>query len=152
MTDVGALGANMTKTLQPKALSHFRRERGQSLAEFALVLPLFLLVIMAAVDFGWAFRSHITATNAVREGARLGITGVPEDLIKATVANKSSGVLTVEDVEVTNALGPSGQNITVTASFDYEFITPLGGILKTVSGGAIPSPLPLESTTVMRLE
>ena len=49
-----------------------RRERGQALVEFALVVPIFLVLTFGIVDFGWALKSWITVTNASREGARMG--------------------------------------------------------------------------------
>ena len=49
-----------------------RRERGQSLVETAVVLPILLLLVVAIVDFGRAFDAYIILTNAAREGARFG--------------------------------------------------------------------------------
>ena len=49
---------------------HLRQERGQSVAEFALVLPLMMLVLLGIVQFGMVFKQYITLTDAVREGAR----------------------------------------------------------------------------------
>ena len=46
------------------------RERGQSLAELAFVLPLLLMILVAMVEVGWAMRAHLTVTTASREGAR----------------------------------------------------------------------------------
>src|SRR5437773_2711004 len=55
-----------------------RKESGQGLVEFALVLPLFLFLVLATVDFGWALRAYIVETNAAREGARYwAINGSP---------------------------------------------------------------------------
>jgi Flp pilus assembly protein TadG len=51
---------------------HRRRSRGQSLVEFALVLPLFLLMIMGVVDAGRLVYMNSTLSNAAREGARTG--------------------------------------------------------------------------------
>ncbi|MFP4177030.1 MAG: TadE/TadG family type IV pilus assembly protein [Planctomycetota bacterium] len=51
---------------------HSGRSRGQALVEFALVLPLFLLLILSAVDFGRAYLRLHMLTNAAREGARVG--------------------------------------------------------------------------------
>ena len=45
------------------------RGRGQSLIEFALLLPVLLLLVAGAIDLGRAFYSQITITNAAREGA-----------------------------------------------------------------------------------
>jgi Flp pilus assembly protein TadG len=49
-----------------------RRSRGAVLIEFALVLPVFLLLLLGAIDWGWYFVLRETAVNAVREGARIG--------------------------------------------------------------------------------
>lgn len=49
------------------------RSRGQALVETALVLPIFLLVMVALFDFGRAVFSYNTLTNAAREGARMAI-------------------------------------------------------------------------------
>jgi Flp pilus assembly protein TadG len=48
-----------------------RRESGQALVEFALVLPVLMLLVMGIVDFGFAFNQWNTAQNAAREGARM---------------------------------------------------------------------------------
>ncbi len=46
-------------------------ERGAALVEFALTLPLLLVVIAGIVDFGFVFQRYEVITNAAREGARL---------------------------------------------------------------------------------
>ena len=48
-----------------------RRERGQSMVEFALVLPLFLTIVFAVVEIGRAFATKQALTIAAREGARV---------------------------------------------------------------------------------
>lgn len=47
-------------------------ERGQGLVEFALVVPLFLLLLFSMLDFGFAFYTKLTIEYATREGARVG--------------------------------------------------------------------------------
>lgn len=54
------------------ASSGLRRRDGQSLVEFALVLPLFLVMLLAMLDFGFAFYTNLTLEYASREGARVG--------------------------------------------------------------------------------
>lgn len=49
-----------------------KRQRGQDLIEFALVLPFLLLVVFGVLDLGRLFHSAITVTNAARVGARFG--------------------------------------------------------------------------------
>jgi|WetSurMetagenome_2_1015567.scaffolds.fasta_scaffold759755_2 Flp pilus assembly protein TadG len=62
-----------------KQLNKFLREnwrtddRGAVLVEFALVLPLLFLLLLAAVEFGYAFRTHQILQNAVREAARYSV-------------------------------------------------------------------------------
>jgi Flp pilus assembly protein TadG len=47
-----------------------RDERGQTVTEFALVLPLLMLVLLAILQFGVLFRDYLAVTDAVRAGAR----------------------------------------------------------------------------------
>ena len=49
-----------------------RRSRGQSLVEFALVLPIFLFLLFAVIDGGRYVYLNSSLSNAAREGARLG--------------------------------------------------------------------------------
>ena len=57
----------------------FRKSsRGQALVEFALVMPLLLILIIAVFEFGRAWNLHQTITDAAREGAR-----------KAVIANNT---------------------------------------------------------------
>ncbi len=48
------------------------RRRGSVLIEFVAVLPVFLLLLLAAIDWGWYFVLRESTLNAVREGARMG--------------------------------------------------------------------------------
>jgi Flp pilus assembly protein TadG len=64
------MGMNMsTRTTSPNRRA---RRRGQSLVEFALVLPIFLLLIMGVIDAGRLVYMNSTLSNAAREGARTG--------------------------------------------------------------------------------
>jgi Flp pilus assembly protein TadG len=127
--------------------------------EFALVLPVFLLIVMATVDFGWALRNYITVTNAAREGARYGVTGATAADIKARVVARSSGLLTTADVKVcrgttcdSGLTNTDTATVIVEADYNYKFITPLGSLVRLFSGGTISDTLPLSSATSMRLE
>jgi len=130
-----------------------RGERGQAVAEFALIVPIFLLLVFAIVDFGMGFHAWITVTNSAREGARLGAVGGTqtevEDKVYDTSASLDADSL---GVVVTNAGGDPGEAVTVDVSYDYELITPLSSILGVVSGGSIGPTLGFTSTAEMRLE
>lgn len=49
-----------------------RRERGQSLVEFGILVPGFLLILFGLLEFGFLFSHHLTLEYATREGARVG--------------------------------------------------------------------------------
>ena len=50
-----------------------RREKGQSMVELALILPVLLALLCGIVDFGWIYYNQITLNNAAREGARYAV-------------------------------------------------------------------------------
>jgi Flp pilus assembly protein TadG len=52
-----------------KTLIH--KQKGQSLVEFALILPLMVLIVVGIFDLGRAFFAYIAISNAAREGARV---------------------------------------------------------------------------------
>jgi Flp pilus assembly protein TadG len=112
------------------------RERGQALVEFALVVPIFLILVFGIVDFGLGLKAWISVTNSAREGARLGALSAGCDAIKQKAVSTSPGLappLTTSDVTVLvspedlgNCTGHSGDELTVTVEYDYDYITPLG--------------------------
>jgi Flp pilus assembly protein TadG len=67
-------------------------QSGQSMVEFALILPIFVLFIVGIFELGRAFFSYIAITNAAREGARV-VTFWPG---KTTILN----VRTAVDTEI----------------------------------------------------
>jgi Flp pilus assembly protein TadG len=121
----------------------------------AFVLPIFLVIVMATVDFGMAFREYITITNAAREGARLGITGATSTQMKDRTIqrsnNLSNGPLTATNV--TTSCNPTtcatGSEVKVAVEYDYKMITPLAGLLNLGTGS---DTIKLKSSTSMRRE
>ena len=98
-----------------------RKSRGQSLVEFALVLPLLAVIILGALDLGRAFFTYIIVTNAAREGARYGTTWFDDDYsdnidgIKDSAAGEASAsgiTLTIYAIDNTNCPPPSGGTFT----------------------------------------
>jgi Flp pilus assembly protein TadG len=126
-----------------------RRDRGQSLVEFALILPLLFIVVFGIIDFGMGFHSWITVTNAAREGARLGAVHASEDEIIAKVHDAANNLDPDNlDITVTNADPEAdhvGEPVSVQVDYQYDLITPLAGILH------IPT-FNISSNAEMRLE
>jgi Flp pilus assembly protein TadG len=71
------------------------RWRGQSMVELALMLPVITLLLVGTVDLGRAFFGYIRLTNAVREGALLGMT-YPAHVTATSVPGMSGDPLNIE--------------------------------------------------------
>lgn len=129
-------------------------EKGQALVEFTLLVPIFLLLLFAIVDFGMGFHAWITVTNSAREGARLGaVSAAQTDIVDrvyqtADLPNEATQMT----VTVTNAQGSPGTSVVVEVDYDYDLITPLAGMIQFFSGNVIGPTLTFSSTAEMRLE
>ena len=75
-----------------------RSERGAELVEFALMLPILLVILAGLWDFGRAYRTYQAITNAAREGARLAVVpaGVNQ---KQAVQNRVKDYLTKSSLD-----------------------------------------------------
>ena len=71
-----------------------RTERGQSLVEFALVIPVLLILVFGIIDFGMGLRAYITVTQATREGARFGAVGNDPGTFTSGGAGQCNGTTT----------------------------------------------------------
>jgi Flp pilus assembly protein TadG len=123
-----------------------RSERGQSLTEFALALPILALLLFAVIQFGIVFNNYVTLTDATRAGARKAAVdrqlanpaGAAVSAVRSSAANLKQSDLAVT---VTSTWQPSA-DVTVTATYPYS-ISLLGMVVK--SGR-------LSSTTTERVE
>ena len=95
------------RPISRRAKSRDRRgSRGQGLAEFALVFPIFVLLVAAMVDFGMGLFSYMTVNNATRVGTRLAVTACTalvegcEGAVAATIVNASNGLIASSKVDV----------------------------------------------------
>lgn len=105
-----------------------RGQRGQELVEYALALPIFLLLLMSILDLGRAVYFYSALHNSVREGARYGII-YPDDSagIEAVVRQKAVG-LDPSALTVLSAM-PDEDTIQVTVTFQFIAVTPIVGVL-----------------------
>jgi Flp pilus assembly protein TadG len=132
--------------------------RGQALVEFALVIPVLLLIFMGILDFGRAIYAYNTLSNAAREGARVAIVdqtvtgGIPVGAQRAADQSTGLGVNPSTDVDVTYTT-PAGTacpahslGCTATVDVRYQFraLTP---IISSIVG-----PIDLESSTALIIE
>jgi Flp pilus assembly protein TadG len=123
-----------------------KNERGQTMAEFAIVLPMLAVILFAVMQFGITFNRYLTLTDAVRAGARAGAVarhgddpaGTTETRVREAAANLDQGDLSVT---VTSSW-ELGDDVVVSASYPYS-INLLGVV---VANGD------LTSTTTERVE
>lgn len=88
---------------QPSARkAHAGRNRGQALLEFALAIPVFLLLMVGLFDLGRAVFSYNTLTNAAREGARTAIVNQDVASIVAR-AKEQTAIVELNDPSVSVA-------------------------------------------------
>jgi len=109
-----------------KGKSGFRSERAAAMVEFAIVLPILLLLVFGIIDFGRALYTLNNLTAAVREGARLASTQISPD---PTTGGSMSAVSTA----VTNYVVAFGGNAGAPQ------------VTETFNGGAPPN---MQSITV----
>ncbi len=132
--------------------------------EFALVLPLFLVLLMGIVDFGMGLRSWISITNASREAARWGAVHCSSgDYMNSDVEQRAIDTATALDtdmltVTVDTAAGVacddtpnSTESLVVNVDYEYKLITPLAGMLSFFGGGSAAT-ISLSATSDMRIE
>lgn len=134
--------------MERKSVRNRRKdETGQSLVEFALVVPMLLILVVGIAEFGRAWMTRNILTGAAREAVRVAV--VPEGSIAAatTRANQvlaSAGITTASVV-----LNDTGIAFgTVTATVSYNFPVVVAGFIPGLSSSTIP----LSSTTTMRRE
>jgi hypothetical protein len=120
-----------------------RSEEGAQLVEFALVLPLLLLVVLGIAEFGFIFQRYEVVTNAAREGARLRVLPGYADAdvrprveaylstggVPVTVSPDPANLdVVVESVSIpVGGGGPpiSAKRVTVTYTYTFQFLNAL---------------------------
>jgi len=122
-----------------KSKSKLRNEKGASAVEFALVLPIFLMLVFGIFQFGIAFNNWIAITHAAREGARLAAVGQYDE----QRVRDSAPSVAIESISVSGQDGAVGDPVTVIVA---------GNVLNINIPFAGNWPVTLRSTAVMRLE
>jgi len=144
-----------------------RDEKGSAAVEFAVVLPLLLMVLFGIIEFGLLIYNKAMITNASREAARAGVvfdsdpaTGSLDRLNATELANIVNGYCqsylitfssTPQAPQTTTTPGnpetmASGQLLTVSVSYHYDYLL-MPAFLSDLAGG-----LDLVANTTMRAE
>jgi Flp pilus assembly protein TadG len=134
---------------RPRHGKSVRGERGTALIEFALVLPLLLVLTVAAVDFGRAFFVKNVLEQAAREGARVRVVSTAADSGAVTArVNQVAGACKVTVTGLTVTVG-ADKSVKVKVDGQFNWIFP--GIFN-LFGAGFTNPMNLHGNAVMRLE
>lgn len=134
------------------------KERGQSLVELAILLPVLLIILAGVLDLGRLFFAYVAVTDAAAEGVTYAASYPPAgsetcpaapdcdtagslDCLCERVVGASGGFVQIEAsaIDVTCPTCPgyhSGDSITVTVTYSFTLITPFLNII--VPGGVLP--------------
>lgn len=145
----------------------FRRETGSSLAELALVTPMFFLILIGGIDFARAYYLSMEISGAAQAGAIYGSSNHTDTTgIKAAAAANAPDVPTA-NLTVTPSYGCECSNATVGSANSstscgtaptcssstlvyWEKVTASGSFTPVFPWPGVPSPMTFTQTAVMR--
>lgn len=139
----------------------WRSERGAELIEFALVIPILLVVIAGMVDFALMLQRFQVVTNAAREGARIAVLpGYSQADVQARVtayvqAGLADNTITPVTTLTVVSIDPPGPTpafpaaeVVVAITHNYVIVGPMLGLI----GGSPIGSVTLTARSTMRVE
>jgi len=138
----------------------WKNQSGASAVEFAIVLPILVLLVFGIIEFSVALYDKAMMTNASREGARAGIvfrvSSVTDEEITEEITNVVNSYLgnnlitfggpTTANTTVTRNGSKPGDELKVTVNYTYTFLL-IPNFITSLSGG-----MNMMAETVMRME
>ncbi len=133
-----------------------RNISGSTVVEFAVILPILLVLVFGIIEYGVVMFNRAVITNAAREAARAGIVLKSPKLTTAQISAVATaytgsnlisfGANSAPTVTVTNAGGAFGEKLTVKIDYVYRGLG-LGSLLSSIT-----SPMTLSSSASMSHE
>ena len=124
-----------------------KKRRGQAMVEFALILPVFILILLGIMEFGLVFHQYLVVTAASREGARVAALGGTDAETRTIVNNSAASVNTGQlTTTITPTVRVKGQTVSVQVTNPVTIRTPL------IAQAFPQNPFPVSGTTIMRVE
>lgn len=126
---------------------YFKNNRGQAMVEFALIVPVLLLLVFGIMEFSMVMHQYMVVTEAAREGARAAAVGGDDALIATAATNAATGLESnkIQVVVVPTPERVRGEPVTVTVSYPVTLVTPL-------ISAFFPADYRVKGITVMRVE
>lgn len=115
-------------------------ERGAAAVEFALVVPLLLLLLLGVIEFGRVLNAQLQLTSAARESVR--VMAIQKDFGTAVGAALAGApnlnpLLTASNVQVTPASCGATTDVTVTITYSVKMLSGLFGASVPLTGQAV---------------
>lgn len=122
------------------------KRKGQSMVEFALVLPILILLLVGIFEFGQMFNAYLQINHASREGARTAaLRGTDAEVIQTVKDSSPTLGLTDADITITPSSRTRGDSVKVEIVYDYQVEI---GIISSIISDSVT----LETQTTMRVE
>jgi Flp pilus assembly protein TadG len=126
----------------------YDNERGQALVEFAIVVVIFVMLLSGLIDISRIAATWVVMSNATREGARLGALGYNDaDIIQSIESALSDLDLTRVTVDIDPGVAGRSRGTPLQVSVDYAI-----DLLMPITAVVLPNPMPIRTSTVMRVE
>lgn len=102
-----------------------RDDRGAAAVEFAIVLPLLVVLVFGIIDFGRLFYAQITVTQAAREGSRLAALNLPNVVSRTTTAATGLSPVNVSNPNTCPTGSTQATDAVVIVTYTFTFSTPM---------------------------
>lgn len=120
----------------------FKKDTGQGLVEFALILPIFLLLIMGMFDYGWLLYGEISVNAAAKEAARIIVVADGKQMSEKIQNVEAIAGIPSSSLTVPATLPASGSSLTISVT---KKVNPLVGFF-------VKGEQELVGTATMRME
>jgi len=135
----------------------WKNQSGASAVEFAIVLPILVLLVFGIIEFSVALYDKAMITNASREGARAGIVFSlftdeerTDEITKVVIRYLGNNLITFGGpatfTTTVTRNGPNGDELKVTVNYTYTFLL-IPNFITSLSGG-----INMVAETIMRME
>ncbi|HEY5557306.1 TadE family protein [Acetobacterium sp.] len=127
-------------------INKFKKEDGQAMVEFAIILPILIMILCGIIDFGWYFTNQNIIDNCSREGARYASVtpeateAETEAAITTKINDMAPSYLTISEIIYSYPIG----DVKVEVFGEVAALTPIVGVFEET--------IPLYSSCTMRVE
>lgn len=126
---------------------YIKNNRGQALVEFALIIPVLLLLVVGVMEFGLVINQYMVMAEAAREGARSAALGGSNDTVTTVVKTAASSI---DTSQLTISISPTttrirGNGVTVIVKKPVKSIT-------TMMSPFFPAGFMVQGSATMRVE